>query len=591
MVRFLFQHKRKGEKSRLWSARVRLDGWAKPKTFPLHVTDKRVAEQKLAKLIEELEREAAGIGTPKVQKEAAATALAVHLQAYAAELEGLGRAKGTLTKYTQMLPKMFRRCGWKELRDVSVESFLLWRRGCGLKPKSMNDNLTCAITFFNWMKRNRLIAANPLEGVPKVADEFEGRFRRALSVEEIGRLLQVAPIHRAVVYQAILYTGLRRSELSGLKWGDFDFTVEPVRLRVPSSLSKNRKESTHFLRPELAETLRSFRPATAKPGDFAFRGLVPRVPTFKRDLEAAGIPFEDERGRRVDIHALRTTFGTMLSASGVSPRVAMELMRHSDLKLTMKTYTDTAQLPLVQEAARLPSFGVAGVEPVRRSRKRGPRAVVVDGVLVVRQAGAGAKDGREEGGEEGGCAAAVTPELLRGSATGTQELPVDSQAGGAEMHAVDQGSTHSGALSDADATSHGSSEPAPKAHAFQPAETKLPAIWNGLTAGLAEAVQAEPQLTSVSDTPLSTQNTQLGTLGGGVSGCDRSLGGATGRLEVLHKPLRLSRLGMKKRLWFPRGAIQSWSGRRDSNSRRPPWQGGALPTELHPQSRRIGVEF
>ena len=26
-----------------------------------------------------------------------------------------------------------------------------------------------------------------------------------------------------------------------------------------------------------------------------------------------------------------------------------------------------------------------------------------------------------------------------------------------------------------------------------------------------------------------------------------------------------------------------WSGRRDSNSRRPPWQGGALPTELHPQ--------
>ena len=28
-----------------------------------------------------------------------------------------------------------------------------------------------------------------------------------------------------------------------------------------------------------------------------------------------------------------------------------------------------------------------------------------------------------------------------------------------------------------------------------------------------------------------------------------------------------------------------WSGRRDSNSRRPPWQGGALPTELRPQNR------
>jgi hypothetical protein len=111
MVRFLFQHKRKGEKARLWSARVRLDGWLKPKTFPLHVSDKRVAEQKLAKLIEELEREAAGIGTPKVQKETAHTPLLTHLEAFAAELKGLGRAPGTLTKYTQMLPKTFRRCG------------------------------------------------------------------------------------------------------------------------------------------------------------------------------------------------------------------------------------------------------------------------------------------------------------------------------------------------------------------------------------------------------------------------------------------------------------------------------------------------
>jgi len=150
---------------------------------------------------------------------------------------------------------------------------------------------------------------------------------------------------------------LRRQEINGLRWGDFDFTATPTRLKVPSPISKNRKESVHFLRPELTETLKAFRPAEAKTGDWAFRGQVPRVPTFKRDLAAARIPFEDERGRRVDLHALRTTFGTLLSASGVSPRVAMELMRHSDLKLTMKVYTDASQLPLIAEAARLPSFG------------------------------------------------------------------------------------------------------------------------------------------------------------------------------------------------------------------------------------------
>src|SRR5450756_975061 len=87
MINFLFQHKRSGVKSRLWSARLRLDGWLKPKTFPLKVADKRVAQQKLTKLVEELEREAAGIGAPKVQREAAHAPLLTHLRAFLAQCE------------------------------------------------------------------------------------------------------------------------------------------------------------------------------------------------------------------------------------------------------------------------------------------------------------------------------------------------------------------------------------------------------------------------------------------------------------------------------------------------------------------------
>ncbi len=57
-----------------------------------------------------------------------------------------------------------------------------------------------------------------------------------------------------------------------------------------------------------------------------------------------------------DLHGLRKTYGTMLAAAGVSPRVAIELMRHSDMKLTMGVYTDVAQLPMIAETARLPSL-------------------------------------------------------------------------------------------------------------------------------------------------------------------------------------------------------------------------------------------
>ena len=41
----------------------------------------------------------------------------------------------------------------------------------------------------------------------------------------------------------------------------------------------------------------------------------------------------------------------------VHPRLAMELARHSDMRLTMKTYTGAGQLPLREVMDSLPGFG------------------------------------------------------------------------------------------------------------------------------------------------------------------------------------------------------------------------------------------
>ena len=59
-----------------------------------------------------------------------------------------------------------------------------------------------------------------------------------------------------------------------------------------------------------------------------------------RDLTLAGISKVDDRGRTIDVHAMRTTFGTLLSKAGVTPRTAQAAMRHSDIDLTMNVYTD-----------------------------------------------------------------------------------------------------------------------------------------------------------------------------------------------------------------------------------------------------------
>src|ERR1019366_655913 len=83
-----------------------------------------------------------------------------------------------------------------------------------------------------------------------------------------------------------------------------------------------------------------------------------------RDLEMAGIAKTDERGRTLDVHALRTTFCTLLSVGGVAPRTAQSAMRHSDIRLTMQTYTDPKLLDVRGALDSLPALPLgAGSKP------------------------------------------------------------------------------------------------------------------------------------------------------------------------------------------------------------------------------------
>jgi integrase len=60
---------------------------------------------------------------------------------------------------------------------------------------------------------------------------------------------------------------------------------------------------------------------------------------FQADCEAAKIPQWDASKRVVDFHALRHTFITSLAKSGVHPKTAQMLARHSTITLTMDPAT------------------------------------------------------------------------------------------------------------------------------------------------------------------------------------------------------------------------------------------------------------
>ena len=73
---------------------------------------------------------------------------------------------------------------------------------------------------------------------------------------------------------------------------------------------------------------------------------------LQHDLKAACIPYQ-VNGRFADFHALRKTFVTNLARSGVMPKVAQALARHSDINLTLGVYTDLDMDELHEAIERL----------------------------------------------------------------------------------------------------------------------------------------------------------------------------------------------------------------------------------------------
>jgi len=80
---------------------------------------------------------------------------------------------------------------------------------------------------------------------------------------------------------------------------------------------------------------------------------------LKQDLAAAGIPYKDDRGDAFDFHALRGECASLLIESGVAPKQAQEIMRHSSIGLTMDTYAKVlGKKRKAQAVASLPDLSL-----------------------------------------------------------------------------------------------------------------------------------------------------------------------------------------------------------------------------------------
>ena len=354
---FVYRPKRrrdgKSVQSPLYRARVRFPGERKTRDIPLGVTEKRSAEQMLQDILTEQSQEAAGLLAPRRMRDAAQTSIAEHCGAFLKDLT----AKGRVFRYVQAvgvyIETLIRECHWEHLRDVTPESFTVWRQNQTKAPKTLNEYLVGARAFFNWTARQKLTKENPLADVELVRVEgFQKRVRRAYMPQEVRDLLVVAGERKPVYLMAVL-TGLRRGELKQLRWADLDLDASAPWVKVRASISKNHREAVLPLHSDLVEVLRGLRAAECNPESFIFAGLLPRTKRFQADLKAAGIDGQDKGRGRLDFHSFRVTYCTELGSLVGSERVRMELMRHHEPRLTAETYTDARMLPLGDAVAKL----------------------------------------------------------------------------------------------------------------------------------------------------------------------------------------------------------------------------------------------
>lgn len=188
---------------------------------------------------------------------------------------------------------------------------------------------------------------------------------RPYGPEEAQRFLEAAKGNRlGAFFSAALALGLRKGEALGLQWPAINLTAGTLavrstlqRIKMPGEkkgqlLMKEPKRSSrrtlNLPRSILSELLRHRERqeeerilAGSRWQDTGFvfttgigTPLEPRnlERAFTEILVAAKLP-------RVRIHDLRHTAATLLLAQGVHPRVVMELLGHSQIAVTMNTYS------------------------------------------------------------------------------------------------------------------------------------------------------------------------------------------------------------------------------------------------------------
>jgi integrase len=207
--------------------------------------------------------------------------------------------------------------------------------------------------------KHEYLASNPVQRLNGEKPPARNRTKaRILEAEEVGLLIDHASAgYRTLIFTAV-YTGMRQSEVLGLRWEDVDFEAGTIHVRHQLSratrkqparlvpLKTDAAERHIDLAPELARELAKHSLASrfSKPDDFVFATETGK-PLYYRNASARGLDkaadragLNPERVQRLSFHDLRHTAITHLIRSGADAAQVSRFAGHSKVSTTLDLY-------------------------------------------------------------------------------------------------------------------------------------------------------------------------------------------------------------------------------------------------------------
>jgi integrase/recombinase XerC len=237
---------------------------------------------------------------------------------------------------------------WQGVDRLAMRGFMGRLTKRGLSKRSIARALAAVRGLYRYLATNEVVDSNPARavGTPKAEKHLPGYLDRA-QIDLLFGLVEVRAssgrfidVRNAAILELFYSTGMRLSELQGLKRQDIDAVTQQVKVR-----GKGRKERIVPMGDHATLALRNYERkrdelATALSGKIVGH-TGKRIGVRAVQKIVAGFLDQIAEDAGLSTHSLRHSFATHLMDAGADLRAVQELLGHASVQTT-QIYTHTS---------------------------------------------------------------------------------------------------------------------------------------------------------------------------------------------------------------------------------------------------------